>query len=221
MLPTAFLVTRGFGDILRIGYQDRPHLFALQIQKRDPLYELVAEIDERLRADGSVERSLDHRCVREVLQQLKERGIVSLAICFLHSYRNPRHEREVARLAYEVGFREISTSSELAPLIKLVSRAETTVVDAYLSPVVVCVPSRPRSSTIGNEDASTLHVMTSYGGLVDQRTYRGKDSVLSGPAGGAVVLTDIARAVGLPRIIGLDMGGDEYRCMPHRQDAHR
>jgi 5-oxoprolinase (ATP-hydrolysing) len=203
---TALLVTRGFRDLLQIGYQERPDLFALQIQKREPLYDFVAEIDERVTADGSVQRSLDVVKVQATLRELHDRGIRSLAICLLHSYRNPQHELLVETLAREAGFREISTSSEVAPMIKVVSRAETTVVDAYLGPVVRDYLERV-AGQFGRMKESTLRVMTSHGGLVDRATYRGKDCVLSGPAGGAVALTKIASAAGYHDAIGLDMGG--------------
>jgi 5-oxoprolinase (ATP-hydrolysing) len=203
---TALLVTRGFRDLLQIGYQERPDLFSLHIQKREPLYDVVAEVNERLSADGAVLRSLDIAQVQSTLQELQKRGIRSIAICLMHSYRNPQHEWLVEQLARDAGFREISTSSEVAPLIKVVSRAETTVVDAYLGPVVRDYLDRV-AEQFGNMNDSTLRVMTSHGGLVNRSTYRGKDCVLSGPAGGAVALTKLAFAAGYHCAIGLDMGG--------------
>ncbi|MDZ4848258.1 MAG: hydantoinase B/oxoprolinase family protein [Pirellulaceae bacterium] len=203
---TVLLTTGGFRDILRIGYQERPHLFALDIRKREPLYEAVVEIDERTTADGRVLIPINEQKVRKSLEELMKNGIHSLAICLLHGYQNPEHEQMIARWARDIGFHEISVSSEVAPMIKLVSRAETTVVDAYLGPVVRDYLSRV-GHQFGNKDQSSLRVMASHGGLFASPSYRGKDSVLSGPAGGAVALTKLARAANIVQVIGLDMGG--------------
>ena len=203
---TALLTTLGFRDILRIGYQERPDLFTLDVKKREPLYTSVVEIEERLAADGSIITALNEGQARESLRQLRQQGVQSLAICLMHGYRYPSHEQNIQRWAQEAGFQEISTSSEIAPMIKLVSRAETTVVDAYLGPVVRDYLARV-SEQFGNSNDSTLRVMTSHGGLVDRRNYRGKDCVLSGPAGGAVAVTKLAKAAGHSQVIGLDMGG--------------
>jgi 5-oxoprolinase (ATP-hydrolysing) len=200
----ALITTRGFRDILRIGYQERPDLFTLNIKKREPLYERVVEIDERMSAAGATLVPIDEQQVREAVLLLRKENFESLAIAFLHGYRYPKHEQVVESIARELGFQEISRGSHLAPFIKIVSRTETTVVDAYLGPVV-----RDYLETVALQfgGKTQLSVMTSGGGLVDYRSYAGKDSVLSGPAGGAVALTKIAEAAGCQQVIGLDMGG--------------
>src|SRR5262249_14991241 len=133
---TAFVTTRGFADILKIGYQNRPKLFELNIKKPEPLFTAVAEIDERVAADGSVLQARSESQIRDELLRLKAEGIESLAICLLNSYANVRHEQEVEQIARECGFEEISVSSRVSPLMKMVPRGDTTVVDAYLNPVL-------------------------------------------------------------------------------------
>lgn len=200
----ALLVTRGFGDCLLIGNQDRPELFALNIVKPRPLYASVVEIDERLAPDGSVLHPLHEVFAREQLLALRQAGIESVAICLLHAYRNSRHEERLEELAREAGFDEVSRSSSVAPVIKLIPRAETTVLDAYLTPIL-------RDSLAGLRKrlgaGSTLKLMASHGGLVDSRDFSGKDSILSGPAGGVTAFAEIARQAGFDRSIGFDMGG--------------
>ena len=200
---TALVTTRGFGDVLRIGNQDRPHLFRLDIEKPAPLYECVLEIDERVLADGSVCQRPDPQRVAEKLKSLYQRGIESLAICLLHATEQPQHERLIAEIAREVGFDEISMSSEVAPLVKIVSRGDTTVVDAYLNPVLRAYVDRLRRRL----GAGELRIMTSAGGLVSAEHFKGKDSILSGPAGGVVGFSKVAQAAGFQRAIGFDMGG--------------
>ena len=210
---TALVTTAGFADLLEIGYQDRPELFNLSVQKRLPLYDRVAEIDERLSADGRVLHALDESNARQVLMELRREGIESVAVCLLHAYRNPIHEKALIRIAREVGFEQVSLSHVVAPLIKAVARGETTVIDAYLGPIIRLYLSR-LCEQFGGELHADLKVMTSAGGLVDFREYQGKDSILSGPAGGVVAIGSIAKAVGLSRMIGFDMGGtstDVYR----------
>src|SRR5690606_12574720 len=201
---TAFVTTRGFADVLRIGNQDRPRLFDLAIQKPEPLFALVVEVKERLDADGNVVTPLDPDAVRQQLVALKSEVIDSLAICLLHAYRNPAHEQLVARIAAEVGFDEISTSSEVAPRIKFVSRGDTTVLDAYLNPVLRQYVQRIERS-LGN--SATLKLMTSAGGLLSAASFRGCESIVSGPAGGVVGYARVARQAGFERAIGFDMGG--------------
>ena len=133
---TLLLITKGFRDALRIGYQARPNIFAKKIVKPDMLYERVAEVDERVLADGTVERSLDLAPVRAELERARTDGITAVAIVFMHAYRYPEHERRVAARAREMGFAQVSVSHEVSPVIKLVSRGDTTVVDAYLSPII-------------------------------------------------------------------------------------
>lgn len=200
---TAFVTTRGFADILLIGSQDRPRLFDLDIRKPQPLFEQVIEIDERLDSEGRVLMAPDRRRVRQQLSELRETGVVSVAICLLHAFANPEHEALVAEIAREVGFTEISLSSQLAPLIKIVSRGDTTVMDAYLNPILKDYISRLRHSLGGSE----LKLMSSAGGLISADRFVGKDSILSGPAGGVIGFSRAAQAAGFPRAIGFDMGG--------------
>ena len=200
---TAFITTRGFADVLRIGYQNRPRLFDLDIRKPTPLFAAVVEIDERVAADGQVLLAPEADQVRRQLAELREQGIESLAICLLHAFVRPDHEQFVERIARESGFEEISVSSRLAPLIKIVSRGDTTVMDAYLNPIL-----RRYVRTLGDElPESSLRLLTSAGGLVAADQFVGKDSILSGPAGGVVGFSRVATAAGFSRSIGFDMGG--------------
>jgi 5-oxoprolinase (ATP-hydrolysing) len=201
---TAFITTRGFGDILHIGYQNRPRLFDLAIRKPPPLFAAVMEVDERVTAEGEVLHAPDREAIRAGLAALKEQGIESLAVCLLHAYRFAEHEAFIERLARELGFEEISLSSRTAPLIKIVSRGDTTVVDAYLNPVLRRYVDRLRSA-LG--DDCDLRLLTSAGSLVSPERFLGKDSILSGPAGGVVGFSRVAEAAGFPRAIGFDMGG--------------
>ena len=200
---TALVTTRGFGDILHIAYQNRPRLFDLAIQKPQPLFSAVAEIDERLDAQGAVLTAPDAAVVRDQLRELKQQGIESLAICLLHGFVRSDHEELVGTIAREVGFEEISISSRVAPLVKIVSRGDTTVVDAYLNPILRRYVLNLREELCG----SSLRILTSAGGLVDAGHFVGKDSILSGPAGGVVGFSRVARAAGFERAIGFDMGG--------------
>ena len=200
---TLLATTKGFADALRIGYQTRPDLFALQIVLPDMLYEQVVEISERVLADGTVERSLDASTTRSSLEQAYNDGIRSIAIVFVHGYRYPEHELAVADIAREIGFSQISTSYEINPLMKLVSRGDTTVVDAYLSPML-----RNYVFQVASELGDVrLMLMQSNGGLTDAGLFRGKDAILSGPAGGIVGAVKTAAAAGYDQIISFDMGG--------------
>lgn len=200
---TAFITTRGFADVLLIGNQDRPRLFDLFIQKPEPLFETTVEIDERINAEGTVLHSPDPETIQQQLQNLKKTGVESLAICLLHSFANPEHEELVAKIAAEVGFDEISVSSRLSPLIKIVSRGDTTVMDAYLNPILKDYINKLRTPLKN----CTLKLMTSAGGLVDADHFVGKDSILSGPAGGVIGYSRVAEQAGFPKSIGFDMGG--------------
>ncbi len=200
---TGFVTTRGFADILLIGYQNRPKLFELAIKKPAPLFAAVAEIDERMAADGSVLAAPRDDQIRGELLRLKAQGIESLAICLLNSYADPRHEEQVERVAREIGFAEISVSSRVSPLMKIVPRGDTTVVDAYLNPVLRTYVERIAKSLPGSD----VRLMTSAGGLASATTFTGKDCILSGPAGGVVGFSRAAEAAGSPRAIGFDMGG--------------
>ncbi|GIS87926.1 MAG: hypothetical protein CM1200mP18_06360 [Gammaproteobacteria bacterium] len=200
---TLLATTQGFADALRIGYQTRPDLFALEIILPDMLYEQVVEISERVLADGTVERALDPSSSRVLLQDAYNDGIRSIAIVFMHGYRYPNHELIVAELAREIGFSQVSTSYETNPLMKYVSRGDTTVVDAYLSPML-----RNYVSQVADELGDVrLMFMQSNGGLTDASLFRGKDAILSGPAGGIVGAVKTAAGAGCDRIISFDMGG--------------
>jgi len=200
---TALVTTAGFGDALRIGNQDRPRLFDLAIRKPLPLFADVLEIEQRVTADGSVLVPLDADRVEQQLVELRQRGVESLAICLLNSYQNQRHEQEVAAIASQVGFAEISVSSDVAPVIKLISRGDTTVVEAYLNPVLRAYVADLQVKLPGSE----VRLLTSAGGLVSAERFSGKDSILSGPAGGVVGFSRVAQAAGFQRAIGFDMGG--------------
>ncbi|HVW00344.1 MAG TPA: hydantoinase B/oxoprolinase family protein, partial [Planctomycetaceae bacterium] len=201
---TAFITTRGFADALLIAYQDRPRLFDLAIRKPEPLAAAVVEIDERLAADGSVLRSPDPETVRRQFIELHQTGVQSIAICLLHSYLSDVHERLVEQIAREVGFAEISTSSRVAPLFRIVPRGDTTVLDAYLNPILRDYVQKLKAPLA---QAVSLKLMTSAGGLVDADRFVGKDSILSGPAGGVIGFSRVAQGAGFAKSIGFDMGG--------------
>jgi 5-oxoprolinase (ATP-hydrolysing) len=212
---TLLLITKGFRDALRIGYQARPKIFARHIIKPAMLYEEVVEVDERVRADGTVERAPDLEAVRALLEGALARGIKAAAIVFLHSYRYPEQERAVAALAREIGFPQVSVSHEISPLIKLVGRGDTTVVDAYLSPIIRGYVARvageaeraPGSAQAAQPPSPFLMFMMSSGGLTMADLFQGKDAILSGPAGGVVGMAETGREAGFQRLIGFDMGG--------------
>ncbi|HEX2134880.1 MAG TPA: hydantoinase B/oxoprolinase family protein [Microvirga sp.] len=208
---TLLVITRGFRDALRIGYQARKDIFAKRIVKPDQLYERVLEVAERVRADGTVEAAPDPEVVRRGLEEAYEAGIRGCAIAFMHAYRYPEHEKAVAAIARQVGFSQISVSHQVSPLMKLVGRGDTTVVDAYLSPVlrryVDQVASELRDDAPGNAAGARLLFMMSSGGLTDAALFHGRDAILSGPAGGVVGCVETARIAGFDRVIGFDMGG--------------
>ncbi len=201
--PTVLLITRGFGDALRIGTQARPRLFDLNIRLPQPLYHTVIEVDERLAADGAVVTALDEEKTREQLRRAHAGGLRACAIVFMHGYRHPRHEKTAAQLAHEAGFTQISVSHRVSPLMKLIGRGDTTVVDAYLSPVLRRYVARVAAQLRG----ARLMFMQSNGGLTDARLFHGKDSILSGPAGGIVGAVETGRQAGRDKIITFDMGG--------------
>ena len=179
---TVLLITKGFRDALRIGYQNRPHLFARRIVLPEQLYERVAEIDERFTAAGKALRPVDLDGARSALADAYGAGIRSVAIVFLHGYRYHDHEDAVAALAREIGFTQVSVSHQVSPLMRLVGRGDTTVVDAYVSPILRRYVERIAAELGGTR----LMFMQSNGGLADARFFQGKDSILSGPAGGIV-----------------------------------
>jgi len=210
---TCLFISRGFRDALRIGYQNRPRIFDRHIVLPELLYSAVFEIDERMGARGEVVRELDVRATRDALQTAFAQGYRACAIVLMHGYRFTAHEAEVARLARETGFPQVSVSHEVSPLMKLVGRGDTTVVDAYLSPILrryvgrVAAELGAADATAGAADRPRLMFMQSSGGLTDARLFQGKDSILSGPAGGIVGAVRTAQAAGYDRIIGFDMGG--------------
>ena len=211
---TLLVTTRGFRDALRIGYQARPKIFAKKIVLPDMLFEQVLEADERVRADGTVEQAPDLAAVRASLEQAKAEGIAAVAIAFMHGYRYPAHEQQVAALARQMGFPQVSVSHEVSPLIKLVGRGDTTVADAYLSPIlrryvqqVSGELSAGADPDAAGADAARLMFMMSSGGLTAADLFQGKDALLSGPAGGVVGAAETGALAGFDRIIGFDMGG--------------
>ncbi len=204
---TLLLITKGFRDALKIGYQARPKIFARHIVKAEMLYERVAEVSERVRADGTVELKPDLAAVRKILETAKDDGIKAVAIVFMHAYRFSDHEKQVARLAREMGFAQVSVSHEVSPLIKLVGRGDTTVVDAYLSPILRRYVAQVDKDLDTKRSAARLMFMMSSGGLTAAELFHGKDAILSGPAGGVVGMAETGRQAGLDRLIGFDMGG--------------
>ncbi|HWV83245.1 MAG TPA: hydantoinase/oxoprolinase family protein, partial [Hyphomicrobiaceae bacterium] len=206
--PTLLLITKGFADLLRIGYQNRPRLFDLHIRLPEVLYTRVAEVDERMAARGEVVRALDETTARTALEAAYAAGIRAVAIAFMHSYRYPAHEQRVAEIAREVGFTQISPSHLASPLIKLVSRGDTAVADAYLSPVLRRYVDQVRDELGADRGGCRrLQFMQSNGGLIDAALFQGKDSILSGPAGGVVGMVRTGTMAGFDKLIGFDMGG--------------
>jgi len=205
---TLLIITKGFGDALKIGYQGRADIFAKNIVKPEQLYERVLEIDERVLADGTVEAQPDLDLVQQQLAAAHAEGIRACAIVFMHSYRYPAHEQAVAAIAREVGFSQVSVSHEVSPLMKIVGRGDTTVVDAYLSPVLRRYVDQV-ASELGDRTDRTVRLMfmMSSGGLTDADLFHGRDAILSGPAGGVVGCVETARIAGFGKIIGFDMGG--------------
>ncbi|MGH6761118.1 MAG: hydantoinase B/oxoprolinase family protein [Phyllobacterium sp.] len=203
----ALITTKGFRDALRIGYQERKDIFATEIFKPDALYEKVVEIDERVLADGEIELSLDPSKAEAELEGLRNEGFDAVAIVFMHAYKYPDHEAAVARMARAIGFSQVSVSHEVSPLIKLVGRGDTTVIDAYLSPVLRrYVAQVSRELDVERTGARVMFMMSS-GGLTAADMFQGKDAILSGPAGGVVGLARTGEAAGFPQVIGFDMGG--------------
>ncbi|WP_144222321.1 hydantoinase B/oxoprolinase family protein [Mesorhizobium amorphae] len=210
------LITKGFRDALRIAYQARPDIFAKEILLPEQLYERVVEVPERVRADGCAERLLDIADVKPAIEQARADGIDAVAIVFMHAWKYPEHERAVARVCRNAGFSQVSVSHEVSPLIKLVGRGDTTVVDAYLSPILSRYVQRVAAElgTVATNDRSgqspegpRLMFMMSSGGLTAADKFQGKDALLSGPAGGVVGMVETAKLAGFDKVIGFDMGG--------------
>jgi len=205
--PTLLVTTEGFADILRIGYQTRPDLFALDIKLPEMLYTEVLEVEERMSADGETLIQLDEKAARAGLQQARSQGLNSVAIVLLHGYRYTTHEARLAAIARELGFEQVSVSHEVSALMKLVPRGDTTVVDAYLSPVLRQYVAQVDEQLRHNQLSPRLMFMQSNGGLTDAYAFQGKDALLSGPAGGVVGMARTAENANLHKLIGFDMGG--------------
>ena len=221
---TLLVVTKGFRDALRIAYQARPDIFAKEIVLPEQLYERVVEIDERIGADGAVRRKADIAALEPALEAAREAGIDAVAIVLMHAWKNPDHEKLVAEACRSAGFAQISVSHEVSPLIKLVGRGDTTVVDAYLSPILRRYVDRVAAelgATPAGEPGPTLQFMMSSGGLTAADMFRGKDAILSGPAGGVVGMVETAALAGYSRVIGFDMGGTSTDVAHYDGDYER
>ncbi len=203
----ALVTTRGFRDALKIGYQERKHIFATEIVKPEALYDKVVEVGERVLSDGTIETPLDPDALRFELLALRQEGHDAVAIVFMHAYKYPAHEIEAARIAREIGFGQVSVSHEVSPLIKLVGRGDTTVVDAYLSPVLRRYVAQVSDELDVVRTGARVMFMMSSGGLTAADLFQGKDAILSGPAGGVVGLARTGDAAGFDKVIGFDMGG--------------
>ena len=204
---TLLVTTRGFRDALEIGYQARPKIFARNIIKPEQLYTDVLEVDERVLADGRVERSPDLAAIEADLAAAMRRDFDALAIVFMHASLHSAHEREVAALARRMGFAQVSVSHEVSPLVKLVGRGDTTVADAYLTPILSRYVARVADELDVARTGAKLMFMMSSGGLTSADRFAGTDAILSGPAGGVVALASTAKSAGFRRVIGFDMGG--------------
>ncbi|MDC0886779.1 hydantoinase B/oxoprolinase family protein, partial [Altererythrobacter sp.] len=200
----ALAITAGFGDALRIGTQARPEIFARNIILPDQIPEKTIEIEERVAVDGAVLRPLDEDAAKAAFASLRSEGFGAIAIVLMHGWKYRDHEIRLARIAYEAGFTQVSVSHEVAPLIKLIPRGDTTVVDGYLSPVLGRYTEQLRTRL---PETRNLRFMQSNGGLTEVGTFRGKDAILSGPAGGVVGMVSVGEALGHHRLIGFDMGG--------------
>jgi len=200
---TLLVVNVGFADALRIGNQARPRLFDLAITLPSMLYEDVVEIPGRVAVDGEEIEMLDETAAQHAFAEARAKGISACAIVLIHAWKYPDHERRLAELAREAGFAQVSVSHEVSPLLRLVPRGDTTVVDAYLSPILRRYVDRVAAELEGTR----LYFMQSNGGLAEAASFQGKDAILSGPAGGIVGAARTAAMAGLDHIIGFDMGG--------------
>jgi len=205
--PTLLAVTKGFRDIFDIGSQARPDIFALNIIKNEQLYRSVVEIDERMRADGSIEHPLDLNSAETEFKKHFDEGFRSIAIVLMHADRYPDHERALKDIASKIGFGQISVSHEILPLMKIVGRGDTTIADAYLSPLLRQYVERVATALDFKDSKNRLMFMASHGGLTPAPLFQGRDAILSGPAGGVVGAVKTALAAGFEKIIGFDMGG--------------
>ncbi len=205
---TLLVITSGFADILRIGYQQRPKLFSLDIKLPDMIYSKVIEIEERVDFSGKIITKLDTLKAEKLLKNAFFDGYKSIAIVLLHGYRYQNHEKKLSAIAKSIGFEQISVSHQVSPLMKIIPRGDTTVVDAYLSPILrrYVVQVKEALGSL-NKDSSKLMFMQSNGGLTDANYFQGKDAILSGPAGGVVGMVKTGEKIGLKKLIGFDMGG--------------
>ncbi|MEL6202147.1 MAG: hydantoinase B/oxoprolinase family protein [Pseudomonadota bacterium] len=219
---TILLTTKGFRDSLRIAYQARPDIFSKEIVLPEQLYEAVIEADERVLADGTVELTLDPETLRPTLEAAYADGVRSLAIAFMHGWAYPAHEQMAAALASEIGFQQVSVSHQVSPLVKLVGRGDTCVVDAYLSPILRRYVDQVRQELgIQGSTDNRLQFMMSSGGLTAADRFEGKDAILSGPAGGVVGMVETAREEGFDQVIGFDMGGTSTDVAHHGDGYER
>ncbi|QDY70863.1 hydantoinase B/oxoprolinase family protein [Qingshengfaniella alkalisoli] len=220
--PTLLLITDGFADLLRIGTQARPKLFDLHIRLPEQLYSEVAEVPERLDANGEILTPLNEDATRAALQAAYDKGLRSVAIAFMHGYMNPVHEARAAEIARGVGFTQITPSHETSRLIKLISRGDTALVDAYLSPVLRRYVDRVATALdVDGGQCERLFFMQSNGGLTDAKLFQGRDAILSGPAGGVVGMVRTAGAAGFDKLIGFDMGGTSTDVCHYAGDYER
>ena len=205
---TLLAITKGFADILRIGYQQRPKLFSLDIQLPDMIYSDIVEIDERVDINGDVLKKLDLSNTKKILTEAFNEGFKSIAIVLLHGYRHQEHENQISVIAKQIGFEQISVSHKISPLMKIIPRGDTTVVDAYLSPILRRYVNQVKAE-LGQtqQNFGKLMFMQSNGGLTDANYFQGKDAILSGPAGGVVGMVKTGEKIGLHKLIGFDMGG--------------
>ncbi|MFK7753216.1 MAG: hydantoinase B/oxoprolinase family protein, partial [Sedimentitalea sp.] len=219
---TVLLITKGLRDLLRIGYQNRPDLFALNIKLPELLYEDVIEVDERVAADGTIINPLDTTKAQEALSWAHGEGYRSVAIALMHGYKFTNHEKRLGDMARQSGFTQVSLSHEASPLIKLVSRGDTAVVDAYLSPILRRYIDQVASAlNAGKGGCDSLMFMQSNGGLTDAGRFQGKDAILSGPAGGVVGMVRTAADLGFDRLVGFDMGGTSTDVCHYAGDFER
>ena len=219
---TVLFITKGLRDLLRIGYQNRPRLFDLNIELPELLYEDAIEVDERLDAEGNIVLALDTKKTRDALCEAYGKGYRSIAVALMHSYRFPDHEKQIGAMAKQAGFTQISLSHEVSPLIKLVGRGDTAVVDAYLSPILGRYVDQV-AAALGTDQGGCerLMFMQSNGGLTDARLFHGRDAILSGPAGGVVGMVKTAADLGLTKLIGFDMGGTSTDVCHYAGDFER
>ena len=205
---TLLAISSGFADILRIGYQQRPKLFSLDIKLPDMLYSNIVEIEERIDINGKIIKKLDPIETKKLLKDAFDQGFKSIAIVLMHGYRHQSHEKQVSTIAKKIGFEQISVSHRVSPLMKIIPRGDTTVVDAYLSPILRRYVNQVKSALgPAQKGFEKLMFMQSNGGLTDANYFQGKDAILSGPAGGVVGMVKTGEKVGLDKLIGFDMGG--------------